>query len=140
MESGPYLEPSKAHYNMAVRCLTFLQFSCFKRDLTENEITHYIRIGEYLWLEYAQAHWLDHVQSATKADHYSLQKLNSALRCFFARWKTEDASGQQYFELSNGSVFGFGAFREISSETYHMLVAGAMYKSQKRFHDHIKGE
>lgn len=139
-ESGPYLEPSEAHYKMATRCLTFLQFSCFKRDITENEITYYIGIGEYLWLEYAKAHWLEHVQLGSKACHDSLHSLDSALHCFLARWKKTDASGQSYPEISNSPVFGFEGFRGTSSENYQMLVSGAMYKSQKRFHDDIRGE
>lgn len=125
---------------MAMRCLTFLQFSCFKRDITDNEITQYVGIGEYLWLEYAQAHWLEHVQLGSKADHDSLQRLNNALRGFVVRWKKSGASEQPYSKNSNSCAFGFGAFKEISSETYQMLVSGAKYKSQKRFHEDVKGE
>lgn len=124
---------------MAMRCLTFLQFSCFKRDITDNEITQYVGIGEYLWLEYAQAHWLEHVQLGSKADHDSLQRLNNALRGFVVRWKKSGASEQPYSETPNRFAFGFGALKEISLETYQMLVSGAMYKSQKRFHEDIKG-
>lgn len=139
-ESGPYLEPSKAHHKMALRCLTFLQFSCFRPDITEKEIAHYIRIGEYLWLEYAQAHWLEHVRLGSKANQDSLQRLDNALHYFLARWKNTDATAQSYHGTLDGSVFGLDALREISSENYQLLVSGAMYKSQKRFHEHMKGE
>lgn len=139
-ESGPYLEPSKAHHKMALRCLIFLQFSCFRSDITEKEIAHYIRIGEYLWLEYAQAHWLEHVRLGSKANQDSLQRLDKALHYFLARWKKADAGGYSSPGNSNSSLFGFGAFKEIHSENYQLLMSGAMYKSQKRFHENIKGE
>ena len=125
---------------MAIRCLTFLQFSCFKPDITEKEIAHYIGIGEYLWLEYAQAHWLEHVRLGSKADHGSLQGLDIALRSFFGRWQKIDPSVQHYQGTLEGSVFGFGALRNVSSDNYQLLVSGAMYQSQKRFHDTFQGE
>lgn len=139
-ESGPYLEPSKAHHKMALRCLIFLQFSCFRPDITEKEIAHYIQIGEYLWLEYAQAHWLEHVRLGSKANQDSLQRLDSALLSFLARWKNTDATEKSYHGTLDGSVFGLDALSEISSENYQLLVSGAMYKSQKRFHGNMKGE
>lgn len=140
MESGPYLNPSKAHYKMAIRCLTFFEFSCFRRDIADNEIKDHIRSGEYLWLEYAHAHWLEHVQLGSKADYDSLQRLNGDLRRFFGRWNRTGACKRFNLGNSSNSVFGCSAFKEISSETYQMLVSGAVYNSQKRFHDDIKGE
>ncbi|MCJ1262628.1 hypothetical protein MMC22_002498 [Lobaria immixta] len=123
---------------MALRCLTFLQFSCFRPDITEKKIAHYIRIGEYLWLEYAQTNWLEHVRLGGRANQDSLQRLDSALHSFLARWKNTDATEQSYHGTLDGSMFGLDALREISSENYQLLVSGAMYKSQKRFHENMK--
>ena len=138
-ESGTYVNPSKAHYKMALRCLSFLQFRCFNANLTDEDITSHIKRGEYLWLEYAESSWLEHVRSGSNVEPDMLHKLNCFLQNFLVYWRREYTStGCNPRKLNID--FGLTAFRELSPEVYQTLVQSALYKSQGKSSGYVKGK
>jgi hypothetical protein len=127
-ESGPYIDLPIAHQRLAITCLTYLRFDCFKKTLDCEEIATYINRGEYLWLDYAESNWLEHVKSASQVDVQNLDRLLSSLHLFVLDWRRSDVAE----DLSNilPFDFGFSAFRGNSLDVYRTLVKAALYKSQ----------
>jgi hypothetical protein len=127
-ESGPYIDLPIAHQRLAVICLTYLRFDCFNKTLDYDEITTYINRGEYLWLNYAESNWLEHVKSASKVDVQNLDHLCSSLSLFLSHWRRSDVTE----DLANTFPFdfGFSVFREMAPDVYQVLVKAALYKSQ----------
>jgi hypothetical protein len=127
-ESGPYLDRSMAHHKMAIRCLSYLRFPCFGAELDADDITAYIKSGDYLWLEYVESYWLEHVKAAGKADQTHLPELDEALTRVLLRWRRR---GEARI-LNHDCDFGFISFKDHSPSSYKMLVQAAMYKSQEK--------
>lgn len=125
-ESGPYLNRSMAHHKMAIRCLSFLQFSCFGAGLGDRDIANHIKRGDYLLLEYAETYWLQHVKAACSLDQAHLMQLDESLTRFFAHWRRD----QEKPARTDCHSFGFAAFKDSSPLTYATLIQAAMYKSQ----------
>ena len=82
-----------AHYAMATRCIVYFLFSCFSDGLTVEAIEGYIEQGEYLWLEYAQSHWLEHFRAACGVAENEMQTLEPLLRAFVHRWGRSSEEG-----------------------------------------------
>jgi hypothetical protein len=124
-DSGPYLNRSMAHHKMAIRCLSFFQFACFEDDLDEDGIAVHIKRGDYLWLEYAESYWLEHVRAASKVDPVHLPQLDESLTKFLVRWRRQGETTT----LNFGRDFGFTSFKNRSPYSYETLNQAAMYKS-----------
>lgn len=126
-----------AHYAMATRCLTYFLFSCFAEDITDEAIANYIEQGEYLWLDYAQSHWLEHLRAGCGVPDNEIRTLEALVSPFVHRWgrSTEDSS---LFWNRNVS-FGFNCFEKRCPDEYKALSNAAMYKSQSTTLDVSEG-
>jgi hypothetical protein len=93
-----------------------------------DDITAYIKSGDYLWLEYVESYWLEHVKAAGKADQTHLPELDEALTRVLLRWRRCGEART----LNHDCNFGFTSFKDHSPSSYKMLVQAAMYKSQEK--------
>lgn len=82
-----------AHYAMATRCVVYFLFPCFSDGLTVEDIEGYIEQGEYMWLDYAQSHWLEHFGAACGVAGNEMQTLERLLRAFVHRWRRSSEEG-----------------------------------------------
>jgi hypothetical protein len=136
-ESGPYLTKSIAHHKMALRCLSYLQFSCFEPELTDDDVIHYIGNGSYIWLPYSEKYWLQHVRMATKVDTRELRSLARSIRTFLNRWARD--VNMIYSTCPHVEDFGLAAFKEISSKVYQAVLKVAFYKVHGRRSEYSEG-
>ncbi|KAI9854363.1 MAG: hypothetical protein M1813_001266 [Trichoglossum hirsutum] len=113
---------------MSLHCLRYLQFFSLRPESTDDEIKADILRGEYLWLEYVESNWLDHIRSGSKVDSVKLNELIHYLRQFLARWQ-KDAS-HDYNSSNMPLTFSLDTFRDCSPDVYRKLVRVALHQSQ----------
>src|SRR5690606_7267588 len=103
---------------MAEKCFIYFSFSCFNEKLSENIIIQHITNGSYVWLEYAEKHWLDHVKGAAKALNSSTGPgLVSLILRHLDRWKEDDSIPAP----AGGFDFGMGDYKEYSGSVFVFL-------------------
>lgn len=137
-ESGPYVDLPTAHQKMSLHCLRYLQFFSLRPESTDDEIKADILRGEYLWLEYVESNWLDHIRSGSKVDSVKLNELIHYLRQFLARWQ-KDAS-HDYNSSNMPLTFSLDTFRDCSPDVYRKLVRVALHQSQGHISSNHPGE
>lgn len=127
-----------ANFAMASRCLTYLNFDCFRRNLTTEAITKYLEQGEYLWLDYVQCYWLEHLRAAIKERNGDVRTLETLVHAVILRWRR---SAELESKMWNSSLsLGFDCFKERSPNIYEALHHAAMYKSQSNRLEADQGE
>ena len=57
------MNPSDAEFQMASLCIAYLDFDCFCREISKQEIQEYSSNGSYAFQQYAVCNWIQHVQS-----------------------------------------------------------------------------
>ena len=82
-ESG--IVTSNQHY-MALLCLNYLAFDCFREDCSEERIWEYYLQGYYCFQDYAVASWMNHLKASLSLlaanDHQELAELSESVRRF----------------------------------------------------------
>lgn len=123
---------------MASRCLAYLNFDCFRKNLTTEAIANYLEQGEYLWLDYVQCCWLEHLRAAIKERNGDVRTLETLVRAVIHRWIR---SAEFESKIWNSSLsLGFDCFKERSPNVYEALRHAAMYKSQSKGFEAGQGE
>lgn len=129
-ESGLRPELSMANVAMARRCLAYLTFDCFRENSTTEAISSYLEQGEYLWLDYVQCYWLEHLRAAIKECNGDVRTLEPLVRAVVHRWGRSTNSDSNSW---NSSVsFGFDCFREHYPLVHKALCRAAMYTTQSK--------
>jgi hypothetical protein len=64
-----FIRYSDAHQDIAITCITYLSFSCFDINITDEEVKENILSGEYCLHLYAERNWMYHVKHAIELDH-----------------------------------------------------------------------
>ena len=67
-KSGPFINETLAHKQIARTCLTYLMFPCFDLSITEEEIDVAVLEGHYVLQPYATSYWLEHVKEGIRGD------------------------------------------------------------------------
>ena len=70
--------------NIAVFCIKYFSFECFKTDLTDQEIRDFLMRGSFAFQDYAAAHWIDHLEYSARNPLIGddLDRLGSAVMSF----------------------------------------------------------
>ncbi|KAF8545104.1 hypothetical protein BDD12DRAFT_977275 [Trichophaea hybrida] len=82
-QSGPFIDRSAAHLNIAIVCATYYGFTCFDQQLSEERAVGLVLHGDLRLLEYVHSSWIKHVLEAYKSspqDSAQLHLLSSLLR------------------------------------------------------------
>ncbi|KAF8244003.1 hypothetical protein K440DRAFT_589065 [Wilcoxina mikolae CBS 423.85] len=105
-QSGPFIDRSAAHLNIAIVCATYYGFTCFDQQLSEERAVGLVLHGDLRLLEYVHSSWIKHVLEAYKSsprDSAQLHLLSSLLRHnVFEKHFTHGQSHMQR-DLSAGS-------------------------------------
>ena len=96
---------------------------------------NHIRNGNYVWLSYVEANWLQHVRLASPAGHFS--DLEKPLYSFLHRWQQHQKP--LAYAKKVGDKFGLGPLIEAFPDASDTLVQVAIYESQGQF-GHVKGK
>lgn len=127
-----------ADFAMVTRCLAYLTFDCFRENLTTEAIAIYLEQGEYIWLDYVQCHWLEHLRAAIRESKEDVQTLETLVRAVIHRWSRSAEIKPKVWDSSIS--FGFDCFKEHSPNVYEALRHAAMFKSQSKGFEAGQGE
>ena len=61
-QSKFFLKDSDGHQNLAIKCMSYLSFDSFHTDLSDPEMVRFILRGDYVFQQYAESQWLEHVK------------------------------------------------------------------------------
>jgi len=98
-QSGPFIDRSAAHLNIAIVCATYYGFTCFNQELPEERAVELVLHGDLRLLEYVHSSWIKHVLEAYKSSPQDCPQLKflSELLCRdeFKRHVTQAPSQSQ---------------------------------------------
>jgi len=97
--SPPWIQIADARAQAALTCVQYLTLDCFKRDLSDDEVSNFVHKGYYCFQDYAVVYWYDHVElslSEASSEGLFVNSLLSALNLFLTRnWDSLKATEQK---------------------------------------------
>jgi len=92
--SPPWIKIADARSQAALTCVQYLTLDCFRLDLSDDEVSNFVRTGYYCFQDYAVVYWYDHVElslSEASSGGAFVNSLLSALNLFLTRnWKATE--------------------------------------------------
>ena len=86
----PRVNVGQTEFDIAKTCLHYLSFPCFDINLTDEEVSTFLKQGYYSFQDFAIAHWADYLCSCTKLETSSspeeFNSLSSILKKLMRRY------------------------------------------------------
>ena len=86
----PRVNVGQTEFDIAKTCLHYLSFPCFDINLTDEEVSTFLKQGYYSFQDFAIAHWADYLCSCTKLETSSspeeFNSLSSVLKKLMRRY------------------------------------------------------